>query len=33
MEKTNNINSYDSRVHAYKIGKTMEQSKEEAGVY
>ena len=31
MEKTNNINSRDSRVHAYKNGK--EQSKEEAGVY
>ena len=33
MEKTNNINSCDSRVHAYKNGKTMEQCKEEAGVY
>ncbi len=30
MEKTNHINSCDSRVHAYKNGKTMEQCKEEA---
>jgi hypothetical protein len=30
MEKTNNVNSCDSRVHAYKNGKTMEQCKEEA---
>jgi hypothetical protein len=30
MEKTNHVNSCDSRVHAYKNGKTMEQCKEEA---
>ena len=30
MEKTNHINSCDSRVHAYKNGKTMEQCKKEA---
>jgi hypothetical protein len=30
MEKTNIVNSCDSRVHAYKNGKTMEQCKEEA---
>jgi hypothetical protein len=30
MEKTNHINSCDSRVHSYKNGKTMEQCKEEA---
>lgn len=30
MEKTNNVNSCNSRVHAYKNGKTMEQCKEEA---
>ena len=30
MEKTNNVNSCDSRVRAYKNGKTMEQCKEEA---
>ena len=30
MEKTNHINSCDSRVRAYKNGKTMEQCKEEA---
>jgi hypothetical protein len=33
MEKTNSINSSDSRVHAYKNGKALEQRKEEAGVY
>jgi hypothetical protein len=31
MERTNDMNSCDSR--AYKNGKTMEQCKEEAGVY
>ena len=30
VEKTNHVNSCDSRVHAYKNGKTMEQCKEEA---
>jgi hypothetical protein len=30
MEKTNNNNSCDIRVRAYKNGKTMEQCKEEA---
>jgi hypothetical protein len=30
MEKTNHVNSCDSRVHAYKNGKTMEQCKVEA---
>jgi hypothetical protein len=30
MEKTNNVNSCDRPVHAYKNGKTMEQCKEEA---
>ena len=30
MEKTNHIHSCDSRVHAYKNGKTMEKCKEEA---
>jgi alkylated DNA nucleotide flippase Atl1 len=30
MEKTNHVNSCNSRVHAYKNGKTMEQCKEEA---
>jgi hypothetical protein len=30
MEKANNNSSCDSRVHAYKNGKTMEQCKEEA---
>ena len=30
MEKTKNVNSCDSRVHAYKNGKTIEQCKEEA---
>jgi hypothetical protein len=30
MEKTNHVKSCDSRVHAYKNGKTMEQCKEEA---
>jgi hypothetical protein len=30
MEKNNNNNSCDARVHAYKNGKTMEQCKEEA---
>ena len=30
MEKTNHINSCDSRVYAYKNGKTMEKCKEEA---
>ena len=30
MEKTNHVNSCDSRVHASKNGKTMEQCKEEA---
>jgi hypothetical protein len=30
MEKTNQDNSCDSRVHAYKNGKAMEQCKEEA---
>jgi len=29
MEKTDNVNSCDSRVHAYKNGKTMEQCKQE----
>jgi hypothetical protein len=31
-DKTNNKEN-DSRVHAYKKGKTVEQCKEEAGVY
>jgi len=30
MEKTNNVNSCDSRIHAYKNGKIMEQCREEA---
>jgi hypothetical protein len=30
MEKTENVSSCDSRIHAYKNGKTMEQCKEEA---
>lgn len=30
MEKTSHVNTCDSRVHAYKNGKTMEQCKEEA---
>jgi hypothetical protein len=30
MEKAYNFGSCDSRVHAYKNGKTMEQCKEEA---
>jgi hypothetical protein len=30
MEKTDHANSCDSRVHAYKNGKTMEQCKKEA---
>ena len=30
MEKANNFGSCDSRVHAYKNGKTMEQCREEA---
>ncbi|MGH9953472.1 MAG: hypothetical protein ACRD5J_17780 [Nitrososphaeraceae archaeon] len=30
MEKTNNVNSCDSRIRAYKNGKTMEQCREEA---
>jgi len=30
MVKTNDVNSCDSRIHAYKNGKTMEQCREEA---
>jgi hypothetical protein len=30
LEKTNHVDSCDSRVHAYKNSKTMEQCKEEA---
>ena len=30
MGRANNISSCDSRVHAYKNGKTMEQCREEA---
>ena len=30
MERNNNSSSCDARIHAYKDGKTMEQSKEQA---